>query len=180
MTIIAAIYDPETRTALVGSDTMARQSGCFYECGPKFQRVGKWMIGCAGEGRFETSIRAWAPQLGQATDAVDLANAIRKILIDEGFKTRDSPGSLQFDDIEMIFASADGIYAVDSCFAVDELPPDYFFAMGSGMHYALGAAWAVKQVRSTTHQVVMHTAISAAITYSTGCGGNVYIEQVAA
>ena len=56
---------------------------------------------------------------------------------------------------------------------------DNFCAEGSGREYAYGAAYALRADGITNPELVMRTAIEAAIKYDNNCGGDVFIKKVA-
>jgi len=139
----------------------------------KWTERGPWYIGVTGDWRTATLIRG-AEQIGQCADARAVGDAVRKLLLDDGYIAGTGRGAKEFDNAILI-ASPDGLWSLDTTFALAQVPNEIFMAHGSGREYALGAAFALG-VAGPDQRRVMYAAVDAACKFDAGCGGEVFVK----
>lgn len=178
MTVIVALT--QGGQTWIGADEQATLSGGRKVFGVAKWHVGKaWALANAGEPRaLQVAIRAGAADLDG--DAHDVALAIRAALKADGFegKPYESTGAQGFN-APWLFARPGEVWDSDSAFNLVRAPDGVMMARGSGMEYALGAAYACMCNGDPASRIVT-LALEAASRNDTGCGGALMVRALEA
>ena len=176
MTTICAIYDQHRDGVWIGSDTRVTTGSLALDCRPKWHIHNQWAIGVSGAVRHSNTIEHHWPELvGKHANIYELATALRAKVKDDGFKEQDEKSP--WWEIGTIITDSKTIWRVGSDFCYLELPRDQFISMGSGSHFALGAATGLRRFdQAFCPKKVMEVALGAAITLDHHSGGQTWLN----
>lgn len=181
MTIICALHqDGQT---FIGADSRVLAGGLPLPGPAKKWRVSqdsRRAIGVSGDARTVHLIRQ--SQIFSATNTPEeVVEFVRDLVRDDGHagKASEDIGPLRFGN-SMIYADANGVWDIDSTFALWRIDDGRLWARGSGMDYALGADHALRsrdggRLDSRGRVTI---AIEAAIGHDVGCGGEIFVQQI--
>ena len=179
MTIICALHDPKHRCTWIGSDRLTkRYSGRAMDMGPKFAVYGPWAAGVSGDGRVnDILINNAKTILDGLSGPMEFIARFIAVLKEHDFdlspaNNESPPNSNQ----TIVLAHAnDEPWSITGDFCC--IPGGRFTAEGSGGPYALGAAFAQRNMQVPPSKLV-ETAILAAIEHDTSCGGEVWLHKL--
>lgn len=175
MTVICAITDGKTCT--IGSDTQASDNnGVISDVGPKWICWGGWGVGVAGHLRVTNICAAHAKTLfDDLGGAWEFSNRLRDLFEQYSIKPDEQGPGAQLFGSRFILASPTAIFDVYQDISITELPQDELWAAGSGGEIALGVGYAM---RGQKQKMIVEKATRAAIEYTTGCGGDVWLDTL--
>lgn len=181
MTIICAYYDTEEQLVYLGSNSRSRRGGTIIPGdSSKWSFYGDWAMATTGGGLPSDLVEARREKFPQSPDAHEVVRFIRKSYEITGFGEKED-GAQDYNCSSILVHSSGKIFDVDGTLSLAEVNPGAFWALGSGMDYALGAAFVAKQ-RGYAAREMMQLALEAAIeidTYSPG-QPNILTKTVAA
>ena len=174
MTIICAVHEPGVGT-WIGSDTAAFRDGTRrLDCGQKWTIRGTRAMGSSGSHVISNIIEDQADSLLAVSDETpfQLAQRLRKMLIDFGFSIKPYEGENGQLRAWVVFATESGVWHFTTDGGVYGIGAGHFCADGSGERYAHGAAHAC----CGSAPGMVNAALSAAIALCDGCGGIPFIH----
>ncbi|MGI9507334.1 MAG: hypothetical protein ACR2RE_30190 [Geminicoccaceae bacterium] len=170
-------------TVWIGSDTQATDTqGDVNETGPKFSVHDGWAIGVAG---CHFTANLIAAEIGGLvaglTDvrspAWEFTGRLSQLFRDYDYTPKEQDtGSPQWGGW-YILAGHGRVWALDSCLSPLEYHHGQLVARGSGMDFARGVGFAMRQSDMPPSEIV-GLGIEAAIAFDSGCGGNVWVERL--
>jgi ATP-dependent protease HslVU (ClpYQ) peptidase subunit len=173
VTIICGIHEPGVGT-WIASDTLMTSG---------IETVGfvqKWLVrnNCAlaiSGSAAVLSIIADHLEFDASAKLTDLSKRIADLLSERGFKPDAKEGEPPYHGFSGLFATPESIVSFDSAGSVIARFIDGFAARGSGANYAEGAAWVYSRSGRKPRQI-LEGAVSAALAYCRGCGGELWID----
>ena len=177
MSIIAAINDTQNNVVWVGSNGRATLGSLRApSVDRKWKAVNGWLIGITGSGPKLEALEAHANEfpdpaeypfqvlkfMKSAYDAFDIGDT------DEGLKRYSGSG--------MLVSKSGRIWDFDNSFCLTEVESGAFWAQGSGMEIALGAAAALVEHVSSPRERLKR-AIQITIERDVDCPGEVIVQS---
>ena len=175
MTIICAMQDEGC--AWIGSDTLSVNTDDeLIHVGSKWVCGSGWGLGVSGNHKTQLVINRHAAELFDGLDDIDeLCERLAKIFTGEDFKRSEDKLGAPFWGGWYVAATAARIWTLDSTLAAVEF--EVFAAEGQGSQFAKGVAYAAQDLGWSGEKVV-RTAIEAACTHLTTCGGEPWVQRL--
>lgn len=144
MSILTAIYDAEKQVTWVGSNGRAT-IGSFV--GPSLDKkwivLGGWLVGITGTGPKVEALQARASAFpDDAQHPVEVLKFMRQAYADFDIGEMDE-GLKRYNGSGLIVYKSGAIWDFDNSFCLTEVASGRFWARGSGMDIAIGAATAL-------------------------------------
>jgi hypothetical protein len=178
MTVLAAITDGTA--TVIGSDSGMFTGNLVRDLGhSKFFHWPEsgWHVG------ISASLRVWAHarnHLSQVRswDAYGLAEAFRRFVRDDGWKTEESAGEPWQASAGIILARPGEVWEIASDFAPFRIPDGVMATSGAGWTEAAAAGLALSRAGGGRYSMsyVIRGAIETAIDLSVWCGGRAFVE----
>ncbi len=178
MTILCALYDPETEELWLGCNDRATIGDTpSPSSASKWLKFGDWVIGLSGdESVYEQYLQLAGERFPEETaNVLDVFKFLRLTFEEFGLggqKGADSGASYGVDGI--IAHKSGRIWDFDNQLAISEVPAGRLWACGSGADYALGADYAMQGGGKSPKERVAY-AVGAAIALDVGCPGEALI-----
>ncbi|MDE2101420.1 MAG: hypothetical protein KGL39_29505 [Patescibacteria group bacterium] len=178
MTIVCAMKD--TDGVWIGSDSRVTSAhgtiitDDYRKWFRKWFRIGEetW-IGLAGHIRVERLIGKLSPTQNAPT-IWDIVDELHRLVKEDGWTAIESKdGTPQDFCYDAIIVNHGKVWLTHGSGSVLDMG-DKFTAIGSGMHFACGAAFAF----GGGVQIAIRTALEAACHYDRDCGGELFIEKI--
>lgn len=173
MTVICAAKGPDG--IWIGSDTQCELDGNVLPTAPKWLVVDAGLaIGVSGKATMRQLLRVNLADIAASRDAWKIGRAWRKAAQDDGFSGEEQDGRRVWEVRALMVL--DGVfYGMDSAFDFDSHDAPYI-ASGSGMDFALGAAYALPDASARER---VFSGIRAACHHSRSCGGEPWVHKLA-
>jgi len=181
MTVICALSDVTTGAVWLGcNDAMTIGDTRMPGGLSKWLRFGDWAIGISGIGLANNILRMKGETFSvEAQSPLDVVLHLKAAFADFDFGNKDQGDAATSYDASFLLAHCDGrVWDIDSWLGIDEIPAGTLWARGSGMEFALGADFSLRQTSASTEDRI-HNAVEAAIFYDTGCPGRPIVEHLA-
>ena len=176
MTIVCVLREPETGAFLLGSNSRTTVGDTVVPADlSKWQRFGDWALAFSGNGvPTEALERRRGKFPGDTEDPHEVAGFVAKALrrLEVG-RSRDDGRDYQTSGLLVRRGLA--AFDVDANLTVERLNEGAFWARGSGMDYALGAAH-LATAQGLSPRAVVEAALAAAVALDTACPGAPIIE----
>ena len=174
MTVICALAT-DTGT-FIGSDTLLVAGSRSIPGIPKWYCWRNWAIALAGDWRVANILNNNREQLlTKLKDEHDFVERLYTFLDEKDIgRTTDGDFARNFGQ-NILLAKKDGsVWDIDCNLSTLECPFNVLVARGTGMEYAIGAAYVLKGKPET----IMKKSIEAAIEFSIDCGGEIWIKKL--
>lgn len=177
MTIIAVLLDPDTDRLILGSNSRSLVGDTVMPADrSKWLRFGDWALSFTGSGLLNDAILAADDPFPDGDASVP--EVIERLV--EAFEARkigkeDDQGT-QFDTAGLLVHRSGRVFDLDDRLSAEEINRGAFWASGSGMEYALGAAHALAGSGLSTADLVSQC-VKAAIALDSGCPGDPIVEE---
>lgn len=179
MTIICAIYDDANNEVWLGCNDRATIGDTPAPAvASKWLKFGDWALGLSGdESVYEQYLLVAAKDFPEKSDDVlDVFSFLKSTYRDANLGQQRSSDTSDSYGVDGILVHASGkIWDFDNHLALSSVPPNRLWGCGSGVDYALGADFAVRNSLSPKERVEI--AINAAISLDIGCPGKPLIER---
>lgn len=192
MTIVCAYRTPNGETWL-GSDTRVSSEGFIYPVRQvKWGRYGRWALAMTGSQSVQDLAGRQSGAIADCEDASSVSVLLHRAMREDGWDPVENKGGIPCFSTNGILVSADGLWVVSGSGVVD-VPMWGFAAAGSGEDFAYGAAHALMKNSDYllaligdkaeridipwSGEVVVRTAVEAAIAFRSDCGGDVVVEK---
>jgi ATP-dependent protease HslVU (ClpYQ) peptidase subunit len=172
VTTICAVRDG--KRTWIGSDTLGSREGLRAVCGHKWVRFGAWAIGHSGDLRALNIMRHHAKRLLDDLDepfefTARLMDVLRDCDYDlSAHKGQHTPCTGQ----SLILANPGNVWRL--CDTLSFSPNEHYWADGSGQEYALGAMFAMREIKDAER--VLRAGLAAAMEYDAGTGGEIWTD----
>lgn len=180
MTIICALSDRITGEVWLGCNdgTMVGETR-LPSVMSKWLRFGDWALGVSGIGLAYNVLEMSAEKFPlDAQSPLDVILHIKTAFADFDLGNKEDGEVALSYDLSCLLAHGDGrVWDMDLRLATDEVPAGTLWARGSGMDFALGADFPLRQGEHSSEDRVRN-AVEAAIFYDTGCPGQAIVERL--
>lgn len=180
MTVICALFDEAAGEVWLGCNSAmtigaTRMPGAFS----KWFRFGDWAIGVSGIGLANNIVQRSGEDFPvEAQSPLDVVLHIKAAFADFDLGNKGDGEAATSYDLSSLLVHRDGqVWDMDYCLAIDEIPAGTLWARGSGMEFALGADFPLRQTNASPEERVRN-AVEAAMFYDTGCPGQAMIERM--
>lgn len=155
MTVIAAIHDSETNQTVIGSNSRATLGNLVSpSIDKKWLSIEGWLIGVTGSGPKLETLQACAGRFPKnAKHPIDVLKFMKSAYdefdigeVDEGLKRYCGGG--------LIVHKTGSVWDFDNSLCITEVPLTAFWARGSGMDMAIGAALALRQYVNSPREIM--------------------------
>jgi hypothetical protein len=165
----------------LGADTAVSSEGFIYPVRlAKWDRYGRWALAMTGSQTVQDLARRHAGAIADCEDAESVAVLLHRAMRDDGWEPVENKGGIPCFNTNGILVSAAGLWLVSGSGVVD-VPSWGFAAAGSGEDFAYGAAYALLRgnpMQGLSGEVIVRSAVVAAIAFRTDCGGDVVVERL--
>ena len=176
MTIITAIHDTEEGVTWLGSNGRAT-IGSFI--GPavdhKWHAIGDWVIGITGSGPKLEALKAYAEKFPKsATEPFEVLKFMREAYGDFDIGEMEE-GLKRYSGSGLLIHKSGAIWDFDNSFCLSEVERGMFWARGSGMDLAIGAALALRPFVPSAKEITKRT-VEIVITHDVDCPGEMLLQ----
>jgi hypothetical protein len=182
LTIICALSDKETGEVWLGcNDGMTIGETRLPSVMSKWLRFGDWALGVSGIGLAHNVLQMNAGKFPRrAQSPLDIILHIKTAFAEFDLGAKEEGDVALSYDVSCLLAHAGGrLWDMDFRLATDEVPAGTLWARGSGMDFALGADFALRQSGLAARDRIQN-AVEAALFYDTGCPGSALVEVLPA
>lgn len=177
MSIITAIYDAQEKAVWVGSNGRAT-IGSFV--GPSLDKkwiaLGGWLIGITGTGPKAEALAARADAFPQdAEHPFELLKFMRQAYSDFEIGEMEE-GLKRYCGSGLIVHKSGAIWDFDNSFCLTEVERGAFWARGSGMDVAIGAALALRRFKALPKETTIG-ALEIVISHDVDCPGELILQK---
>lgn len=189
MSIICGYHDDESGETWIGCDSrVSADDGILFPGDhAKIMRIGRWVIGHAGDQVAFSVLKRLQRDTGNAGaafadpgfQAEDAAELLRNHLMMAGFIRRPNDHMCDLGQ-HFLLARPEGLWEIDSAFGVRHIA-DGFAAIGSGCDFASGAVAALRHadvIQTFSIDDLLRIAMEAACEFDSACGGEIVVEQI--
>ena len=174
MTVVCAYHELGVGT-WIGSDTVAHRDGVVYFGVSKWVVHGDRAIGISGSHVVQNIIEDRAEHIFSGTNYFRVAQRLRSVMIEFGAHPEKSDdGNIPNISVWGIYATSAGACILSTDGGVLEIPSRVMCADGCGDKFALGASHALYGANLGGEDLV-RCSVQAAISCSTGCGGEPWV-----
>jgi len=158
----------------IGSDTQAGSDGTRLLSVEKWAVRGEWAVGHAGNLRMTNLLREHADTVLADLDGPhEFTLRARRLMEDDGFNSDTEEGPKIWGQ-QFVLAHPRGVWSICTGLSVIEIPAGELWADGSGRAFALGAGHVIEDSAEARGR----GALSAAILYDVGCGGDMWMHHL--
>ena len=178
MTIICAYNDVETNCVWLGCNDRCTLDNLVPPGeDDKWINVGEWQVGVCGDGPRTEVLFSIAENTEQIPETeFELTKSLRSAFDDFDIG-KDDDGVRRFCGPGMIVHRDGRIWDHDGAFALSPIPERTFWARGSGMEFALGAAAAL-QGQGIAGAELVHRTVSIVVELDMDCPGAPLIRRL--
>ena len=177
MTILAVIDDPQNNVIWVGSNGRATLGNLVGPSVDKkwFAREG-WLIGITGSGPKLEALSAMSEDFPKDTaQPFEIVQFMKKTY--DGFDIGESDDGLKrYCGSGLLVHKSGAAWDFDNSFCLTEIPSGDFWAQGSGMDIAIGAAEALKPYGLATKELVTRV-VEVTTAKDVDCPGEVIVQS---
>lgn len=177
MTIITAMYDADKQVTWIGSNGRAT-IGSFVSPAMdlKWHPIGEWLIGITGSGPKLEALKASADQFpSAATQPFEVIKFMRTAYADFDIGEMEE-GLKRYSGSGLLVHKSGAVWDFDNSFCLSEVEKGAFWARGSGMDLAIGAALAMRPFVQSPKEMTKRT-LEIVIAHDVDCPGEMLIQS---